>query len=171
MKEQKNALAKEMQGVSKRETKSKEKGKEQEKLLTSYSEHIDKLTVKIADLEEKNRSMNFLLKTMPEKLSRLEKELSELRTQNASLHYNLGVFHTQRQEYTQAIMEFEQALKFNYEDANTHYNLGIIYSRYIIDELKAISHFKHYLAIAPADKDSQKAKEYILIWGAKEAVN
>ena len=140
-------------------------------MLTSYSEHIDKLTAQIEDIEEKNRHVNFLLKTMPEKISRHEREISQLRSQNASLHYNLGVFHTQRQEYTQAIMEFEQALKFNYEDAGTHYNLGIIYSRYIINELKAITHFKHYLAIAPGDKDSQKAKEYILIWGAKEAVN
>ncbi|MCK4993740.1 MAG: tetratricopeptide repeat protein [Candidatus Omnitrophica bacterium] len=171
MKAQKNVLAKEIKIVSSREIRIKAKGKKQEKLLTSYSEHIDKLMVQAEDLEEKNRHINFLLKTMPEKMSHLEKELSQLRIQNSGLHYNLGVFHTQRQEYIQAIMEFEQALKFNSQDASTHYNLGIIYSRYIIDEVKAITHFKHYLAIAPDDKDSQKAKEYILIWGAKEVVN
>ncbi|MCM8813469.1 MAG: tetratricopeptide repeat protein, partial [Candidatus Omnitrophica bacterium] len=110
------------------------------------------------------------IKTMPDKLAKLENENERLRMQNATLHYNLGVFHTQRQEYMQAIEEFQQCLKFNSADSSAHYNLGIIYSRYIIDEAKAVLHFKHYLSLSPQDKDAQRAKEYILLWGAKENV-
>jgi tetratricopeptide (TPR) repeat protein len=108
---------------------------------------------------------------MPEKLVILERDNNTMRRENATLHYNLGVFHTERQEYTQAIDEFKKALQCNADDASTHYNLGIIYSRYIIDEPKAVSHFKHYLALAPHDKDARKTKEYLLIWGAKDDIH
>ncbi len=165
VKSDRDVLAKKVKQLYKNERKWKNKDKGQLKLLSAHSEHIDELKEELDELKTENKRLSFFIKTMPEKITKLEGEVSQLRWQNATLHYNLGVFHTQRQEYTQAIAEFEQALKFNTEDPSTHYNLGIIYSQHIIDKPKAIIHFKHYLALAPRDKDSQRAKEYILIWG------
>ncbi|MCG2713191.1 MAG: tetratricopeptide repeat protein [Candidatus Omnitrophica bacterium] len=137
-------------------------------LLVKYSTAIDDLNGQLIKAQAEIQQFNLLLKTMPDNLSRLERELNDTRMENSNLHYNLGVFYTQKLEYTQAIDEFKKALQSNENDANVHYNLGIIYSRYIIDEAKAISHFKHYLSIAPNDKDAQRAKEYLLIWGTKD---
>ncbi|MBI4845189.1 MAG: PAS domain-containing protein [Candidatus Omnitrophica bacterium] len=144
------------------------KDAQQIKLLSEYSDKIDTLKTDIQKLQNENKGLSLAIKTMPDKLRQLEYDLDSTRMENASLHYNLGVFHTQRQEYVQAIDEFNKTLQLNENDATAHYNLGIIYSRYVLDEAKAISHFKHYLALSPNDKDAQKAKEYILIWGAKE---
>ena len=84
--------------------------------------------------------------------------------ENSVLHYNLGVFYLQRQEYNEAIGEFEKVLELNPDDAATHYNLGIIYADYLDNKIKAIAHFKRYLNIDPKDKDADRAKKYILTW-------
>ncbi|MFA5157424.1 MAG: tetratricopeptide repeat protein [Candidatus Omnitrophota bacterium] len=84
--------------------------------------------------------------------------------ENAVLHYNLGVFYLQRQEYNDALVEFEKVLELNPNDAATHYNLGLIYAEYIGNKNKAILHFKRYLNLDPKDKDADKAKKYILTW-------
>jgi chromosome segregation ATPase len=84
--------------------------------------------------------------------------------ENAVLHYNLGVFYLQRQEYNEALVEFEKVLELNPNDAATHYNLGLIYAEYIGNKAKAILHFKRYLLLDPRDKDADKAKKYILTW-------
>ncbi|MBU4304519.1 MAG: tetratricopeptide repeat protein [Candidatus Omnitrophica bacterium] len=167
LKSDSNALAKQLREMYRKERAWQKKEVGNMKLLSRYSASIDELTEKVSKVKAENQQLTLLIKTMPEKLSELERQLNDTRMENAALHYNLGVFHTQRQEYTQAIEEFNNALQFNKNDASSHYNMGIIYSRYIIDEAKAISHFKHYLALSPNDKDAQRAKEYLLIWGTK----
>ena len=84
--------------------------------------------------------------------------------ENSVLHYNMGVFHLQRQDYKEAIPEFEKVLELSPDDAATHYNLGLIYAEYLDNKPKAISHFKRYLILDPNDKDADKARKYILTW-------
>jgi tetratricopeptide (TPR) repeat protein len=84
--------------------------------------------------------------------------------ENAVLHYNLGVVYLQRQEFNEAIGEFQKVLELNPNDAATHYNLGIIYADYLGNKPKAILHFKKYLALDPKDKDADRARKYILTW-------
>jgi len=166
----KNTLARKVKELYRENRDWEKKDVQQLRLLSKYSDNIDELKEDISELKTEKKRLELLIKGMPEKLVKLERETNDLRLENATLHYNIGVFHTQRQEYTQAITEFRKALKLNANDPSTHYNLGIIYSRYIIDEPKAIVHFKHYLALAPNDKDAQKAKEYLLLWGTKENI-
>ena len=66
---------------------------------------------------------------------------------------------------TEAIAEFEKVLDLNPSDNATHYNLGIIYAEYLNNKPKAILHFKRYLLNASQeDKDTQRAKKYIMTW-------
>ncbi|MDD5745977.1 MAG: tetratricopeptide repeat protein, partial [Candidatus Omnitrophica bacterium] len=170
LEQNKAEVAKQAQALLRKERDWENKDLKQIKLLSEYSDTVDKLKTEIGKLESAKRELELHLKSIPNKLAELERDVNALRRENNMLHYNLGVFYTQRQEYTLAIDEFNKALKLNANDASTHYNLGIIYSRYIIDETKAVSHFKHYLALAPNDKDATRAKEYLLIWGAKDDI-
>jgi tetratricopeptide (TPR) repeat protein len=63
--------------------------------------------------------------------------------------------------YEEAVKEYEKTLSLRPDDLYAHYNLGIIYSQYLIDEEKAVSHFKKYLKKAPTDKDADMARRYI----------
>lgn len=87
-------------------------------------------------------------------------------------HYNLGVLYSQKQQYEDAVTEFNKVLELKPDDSATHYNLGLIYAEYLNNKAKAISHFKRYIAVAPKDdKDVELAKKYILTWEAWEEEN
>ncbi|MFH1640650.1 MAG: tetratricopeptide repeat protein, partial [Candidatus Omnitrophota bacterium] len=123
-------------------------------------------------LSQKNKMLfkdNMLLKrkleSYPRKLYQIALMKDRLLKENAVLHYNLGVFYLQRQEYNEAIVEFEKVLELNPNDAATHYNLGIVYADYLGNRNKAIMHFKRYIMGASKDdKDAERAKKYILTW-------
>ena len=165
---ERDALQRQLKSKHRDQRSQENEVKEQQQLVARYSQTIDELNKSLAEVKEENGRLSLLIKGIPEKLSQLEADVNQLRLKNAGLHYNLGVFHTQRQEYTQAVDDFEQTLKYNQNDPNAHYNLGVIYSRYLINESKAVTHFKHYLALSPNDKDAERAKEFILLWGTKE---
>ena len=74
------------------------------------------------------------------------------------------MFYLQRQDYKDALVEFQKVLELVPNDAATHYNLGLIYSEYMGDKNKALIHFKRYLMLDPKDKDADKAKKYIMTW-------
>ncbi len=82
------------------------------------------------------------------------------------MHYNLGVFYSQHKEYKRATLEFLKALELRPDDASAHYNLGYIYAEHLVNQPKAIEHFKEYLRITKGgkDRDADKAKKYILLW-------
>jgi tetratricopeptide (TPR) repeat protein len=89
--------------------------------------------------------------------------MEKLAKENGLLHYNLGVIYTEKESYAEALKEFEKALELRPDDGYSHYNLGIIYSQYVIDEDKAVDHFKKYLKIAPSDKDADMARKYVFV--------
>jgi tetratricopeptide (TPR) repeat protein len=61
------------------------------------------------------------------RLRRIENRLNEAteKTPNAQTHYALGVFYLTQQNYTDAIKEFESALKFADKNAKIHNDLGV----------------------------------------------
>src|ERR1044071_277161 len=63
------------------------------------------------------------------RLRRIENSLIEAteKTPNAQTHHALGVFHLTQQKYTDAIREFESALKFADRNARIHNDLGVAY--------------------------------------------
>ena len=111
-----------------------------------------------------NKFLNRKVDIYGRRLAQVALLKDRLLKENAVLHYNLGVFYIQRQEYNEALVEFEKVLELNPNDAATHYNLGLIYAEYIGNKAKAILHFKRYLLLDPKDKDVDKAKKYILTW-------
>jgi tetratricopeptide (TPR) repeat protein len=115
-------------------------------------------------LTKDNRLLKQKVESYPRKLYQVALLKDRLLKENAVLHYNLGVYCIQKQEYNDAIAEFDKVLELNPNDAATHYNLGIVYADYLNDKTKAILHFKRYLAINPNDKDAERAKKYILTW-------
>jgi tetratricopeptide (TPR) repeat protein len=105
------------------------------------------------------------MESYPRKLSQVAVLKDRLLKENAVLHYNLGVFHIKRQEYNEAISEFEKTLELNPNDPATHYNLGVIYADFLNNRTKAIMHFKRYLMGAPKDdRDVERARKYLLTW-------
>jgi len=60
-------------------------------------------------------------------LRRIDNRLTEARekTPNAQTHYALAVFHLTQQNYTDAMKEFESALKFADQNAKIHNDLGV----------------------------------------------
>ena len=148
---------------------------EKQDLLNQIQGHKGKLKEvwKMNDeLQDRNKKLFDDNKSLKQKIGHYSRKLSNLAVlrdrlskDNAVLHYNLGVFHTQRQSYDDAISEFEKVLEINPNDTATHYNLGVVYSEYLNDKPKAITHFRRYLMGAPpSDKDIERAKKYILTW-------
>lgn len=149
--------------------------KREEKLngrLIDRENNLDKLQDEFARLQEvykvlllENKGLRKNLAKMPKKFAEMAHENQKLIKQTATLHYNAGVFYFLHKEYKLAIQEFAKALEICPDDANAHYNLGFIYAENLVDEPKAIKHFKEYLRITKGlDEYANKAKQYILIW-------
>ncbi|KPK99247.1 MAG: hypothetical protein AMJ95_00445 [Omnitrophica WOR_2 bacterium SM23_72] len=144
------------------------------KLETDLGEHpsqMDKLKKENVLLKERNELMFKDNKLFQKKLEGYSRKLYQvallkdrLLKENAVLHYNLGVYYLQKQQYPEAIREFQKDLELNPNDAAAHYNLGLIYAEYFDDKAKAINHFKRYITLDPQDKDADRAKKYILTW-------
>ncbi len=133
--------------------------------LSSAEEAKKKLQEKNNRLAQDNKILRQKVEVYPRKLSQIALLKERILKENAVLHYNLGVFHVQKQEYSEAIYEFEKVLELNPDDSATHYNLGVIYAEYLGNRPKAIAHFNHYLMLAAKDdKDVELAKKYILTW-------
>jgi chromosome segregation ATPase len=110
---------------------------------------------------EENTRLRAKVESFPRDLASLNAKAEKLEKENAFLHYNLGVIYTDKEYYEDAVKEFEKALEMKPDDAPSHYNLGIIYSQYLIDETKALQHFKKYLKTTPDDKDADMARRYV----------
>ena len=119
---------------------------------------------KTNDLFNENKFLKQKLVSYERKLTQVAPLKDRLLKENAVLHYNLGVFYLQKQEYNDAVTEFQKVLELNPDDAPTHYNLGIIFAEYLSNRSRAIFHFKRYLSLDPKDKDADRAKKYILTW-------
>ncbi|KPK97829.1 MAG: hypothetical protein AMJ95_07125 [Omnitrophica WOR_2 bacterium SM23_72] len=139
--------------------------------LEDYPSQMDKLKKQNTLLKERNELMFKDNKLFQKKLQGYSRKLykvallkDRLLKENAVLHYNLGVYYLQKQQYPEAIREFQKDLELNPNDAAAHYNLGLIYAEYFDDKAKAISHFKRYITLDPQDKDADRAKKYILTW-------
>jgi tetratricopeptide (TPR) repeat protein len=165
--------------VNEKDKSLEEIRKKQENILSqaqNYQAKVKDLEAAKGQFSQKNKMLfkdNLLLKrkveSYPRKLYQVALMKNRLLKENAILHYNLGVFYLQRQEYAEAIVEFEKVLQLNPNDAATHYNLGIIYADYMGNRTKAITHFKRYImGVSKDDKDAERAKKYILTWEAWE---
>ena len=139
--------------------------------LDGYQDELQRLEDLRNELHERNLLLlrdNKLLKSKVDKYPRKMYQVAVLKDrllkENAVLHYNLGVFYTQKQDYNNALVEFEKVLELNPNDPATHYNLGVIYAEFLNNKPKAMMHFKRYLASAPKDKDAERAKKYLLTW-------
>jgi len=158
-------------------TRELEAQKKQEALAVQVSDKdkaIDDLQARVGDypaLKERNRILFKDNKLFRQKIDGYSRKLYQvailkdrLLKENAVLHYNLGVYYLQKQQYGEAIAEFEKDLELNPDDAPAHYNLGLIYAEYMDNKPKAIKHFKRYIVLDPRDKDADRAKKYIMTW-------
>lgn len=130
------------------------------------------LSEKLAKLEEAHAAVINEKNTLADELKDLPKRFTEISRQNekllketAEMHYNLGVFYTKNKEYKRAIKEYQQALELEPNDAATHFNIGYIYSEYVLDREKAVSHFRSFLNLTNSnDEDVSWARKYIITW-------
>ena len=136
-----------------------------EEKVRALDSEKENLTQRNKTLFHANKFLKEKVEVYPRKLAQVALLKDRLLKENGVLHYNLGVFHIQRQEYSEAIVEFDKVLELTPNDPATHYNLGIVYADYLNDRTKAIKHFKRYLLGTPKDdKDAERAKKYLLIW-------
>lgn len=77
------------------------------------------------------------------------------------LYYNLGLSFTLAVDFGSAIGAFEEALKFNPNDADSCYNLGLLHSTYSQDSNKALIYYKRYLEIYPQGTRRVEVKQRI----------
>lgn len=64
-------------------------------------------------------------------------------------HTNLGIIYYLKDSPERAIAEFKRALEINPDQVEAHANLGILYHDVVKDDLKALSHLKRSLELAP----------------------
>ena len=122
----------------------------------NYSEAVDK-----------NKRFEQKVVDDPAKFAELAHQNKVLIKQTANMHYNLGVFYSNRKEYSRAIAEFEKAVELAPDDAYSHFNLGYIYAEHVVNRGKATRHFQQYLRYAKKDdKDVDWVKKYIITWQA-----
>ncbi|MFH1046511.1 MAG: hypothetical protein V1727_06080 [Candidatus Omnitrophota bacterium] len=168
----KESLVEVMQQMEQRIKASEAKASELMTEITRKDAEAQRLNLNIATLESDYKALasenNYLkdkVVKMPSEFAGLAHENKKLKRQTADMHYNLGVFYTQNKEFKRAGLEFMKAVELRPDDASAHYNLGYIFAEHLMDQPKAVEHFKEYLRITKGkDKDADKAKKYILIW-------
>ncbi len=154
--------------------------------LKNKQKEIDKLTAQKSKVEAENEYLSAQLKdykknyaqaviknkkleheavNIPNKFSEIARQNKRLIRETSEMHYNLGVFYTKNKEYERAVAEFEKVVEITPDDSYAHFNLGYIYAEYIVNRLKAIEHFRHFLRLAKSnDKDIDWVKKYLLTW-------
>jgi len=75
-------------------------------------------------------------------------------------HYNQGLTHSLQGEYVQALLEYEEALKYDPNSYQVHYNMGVVYVR--LERYKeAVFAFERYLELRPG-ADNREETEGII---------
>ncbi|MBU1087197.1 MAG: tetratricopeptide repeat protein [Candidatus Omnitrophica bacterium] len=132
----------------------------------------DVLRNQVKEVKDKYKKSVTTNKKLEHKINRQPKEYAEIARENkilvkrtALMHYNLGVFYSEKKEYTRAIAEFEKTIELNPEDPQAYFNLGLIYAEQFEDRSKAISRFQKFLMLTKKeDQDVDWVKKYILTW-------
>jgi tetratricopeptide (TPR) repeat protein len=77
------------------------------------------------------------------------------------LYANLGLSYTLALDFDSAIKAFEEAVKFDAQDAYSFYNLGLLYSARA-NPKKAVKYYKKYLELVPSGAPrAEEVKERI----------
>jgi len=76
------------------------------------------------------------------------------------LYANLGLTYTLAVDFDSAIKAFEEAIKFDAQDAYSFYNLGLLYSAQA-NPKKAVKYYKKYLELVPSGPKVEEVKERI----------
>lgn len=130
-----------------------------------YQEQLSDSKREYGEALKTNRALEKEIAQMPKKFTELARENKLLIKQTALMHYNLGVFYTEKQQYSRAIAELEKAVELNPDDPYAYYNLGYIYAEYVVNRPRAIEQFRQFLRLTKSDdKDVDWVKKYILTW-------
>ncbi|MBU1044381.1 MAG: tetratricopeptide repeat protein [Candidatus Omnitrophica bacterium] len=172
-------LNKKIKEQEKEISRSENNLKKMQKEVDSASDQIakaeataDVLRNQVKEVKSKYKKSVTTNKKLENKINRLPKEYAEIARENkillkrtALMHYNLGVFYSEKKEYTRAIPEFEKAIELNPEDPQAYFNLGLIYAEQFEDRAKAIDRFQKFLMLTKKeDQDVDWVKKYILTW-------
>jgi tetratricopeptide (TPR) repeat protein len=79
----------------------------------------------------------------------------------APAYFQCGVIYSAERDYERAIGAYENALRLDPRDRDSHFNLAQIYKNQASAPLKAVEHFRAYLAIDPDAKDAPRVREWI----------
>ena len=161
------------------EGNSKNKQREIDKLAGQKSKleaENERLTAQLksymknyAQAARKNKELEHEVISIPKKFSEIARQNKRLIRETAEMHYNLGVFYTKNKEYGRAVAEFEKVVEITPDDSYAHFNLGYIYAEYLVNRLKAVEHFRHFLRLAKSDdKDVDWVKKYLITWETYE---
>lgn len=115
-------------------------------------------------VKELNKAVDILSKEriiMAKNIERLQNNAADLKLENASLYAKAGDAYMQAGLTDDGIKSFNDALRLNPKNADAHYKLGFLYKRSINNNLKAVYHFKNYLALEPNAKN-RKEVEYLI---------
>ncbi len=128
-----------------------------------------------SDKSEKNRAeyerLKGVLMDKETELQMIKASIAALektvKMKEANVHYNLAVNFFQRQDFSNALIEYIKALDISPDHHASHYNLGVLYEEYAKDYAKAINHYREYLRIRPDADDVSSVKEWILALESK----
>ncbi len=157
--ENKKALEKKVSSSKKTLNKAQEGNKKLKKLLAEATALSSKEKNKENDgLKELIEKKDEEIKFQKEKAEKLQKELKEKESQ---VHYNLGVNFFDRQDFENAIIEYEKAVEANPSHGPSYYNLGMLYEEYEKDYPGAARYYRQYLEFTPDAKDTVLVEGWI----------
>ena len=158
---------------------------EYKKKISQMTQRLDSAQKQLLALKEENKLLkvsprdtkrqNELKQVLADKqgeISKFKQKIislqQELRDKKATLHYNLAVNFSQRENFEDAIIEYEKALNIDSGHFSSHYNLGILYEEYKKDFSKAIFHYRQYLQLCPDAPEASQVKQWIQVIQAKQ---
>ena len=92
----------------------------------------------------------------------LTEQKNRLKREKGKIHYNMGNVFFHQGLYERALAEYRQAVSLMPDDPSAHFNLAFISSDFVLDQKRALIHYKHYLRLNPGASDAELVKEKIL---------
>jgi len=164
-KEKNKVLEKKINISGKEASAVKEESKKLKKLLEAAAAESSE------GKNKENEELKAVLAKKTEEVKLQEEEnknlKNELSQKEAQIHYNLGVNFFQRQDFDNAIVEYQKAVEANSSHGPSYYNLGMLCEEYKQDYPQAAEYYRKYLKFTPDAKDGALVEEWILELEAK----
>jgi tetratricopeptide (TPR) repeat protein len=127
---------------------------------------LEQRSKEVETLKSELETRDFRLTKAERVADRLEQAREEVRRVNdrekRDMHYNMAVVYMKEGRFRDAEAEYLKALRLDPADADVHYNLGILYDDELEDKVRAVIHYRRYLALRPNGPDVDQVKAWLL---------